>query len=195
MDFLVYAVCFGVGLLFAIVSAFLGHLFGGHDAHLDIGTGGHAEAGFQDTGMPGLSPFSPTTITAFLTAFGGLGLIFSKIEATRSPWISAPLALLGALIIAAGVVWLFGTVFHKVDSSSESRVATLVGMTATVITPIPANGVGEIAYVQAGSRYSAPGARRAGSAGRQRPDRQDRPHRRLAVLRGAHLILPKSNNP
>jgi hypothetical protein len=29
-------------------------------------------------------------------------------------------------------------------------------MTATVITPIPANGVGEIAYVQAGSRYSAP---------------------------------------
>ena len=156
MESFVYAVCFGVGLLFALVSAVFGHLFGGHDAHVDIGTGGHAEAGFQDTGMPGLSPFSPTTITAFLTAFGGLGLVFSKIEATRSPWISAPLAILGALMIAAGVVWLFGTVFHKVDSSSESRVATLVGMTATVITPIPPNGVGEIAYVQAGSRYSAP---------------------------------------
>ncbi|MEI6781950.1 MAG: NfeD family protein [Verrucomicrobiota bacterium] len=156
MDFLVYAVCFGVGLLFAIVSAFLGHLFGGHDAHVDVGTGGHAEAGFQDTGMPGLSPFSPTTITAFLTAFGGLGLIFTKLEATHSPWISAPLAVLGALIIAAGVVWLFGTVFHKMDSSSESHLATLAGMSATVITPIPANGVGEIAYVQAGTRYSAP---------------------------------------
>ena len=49
MDFLVYAVCFGVGLLFAIVSAFLSHLFGGgHDVHVDVGTGGHAEAGFQD---------------------------------------------------------------------------------------------------------------------------------------------------
>ena len=156
MDFLVYAVYFGVGLLFAIVSAFLSHLFGGHDADVNVGTGGHAEAGFQDTGMPGLSPFSPTSITAFLTAFGGLGLVFSRIEATSSPWISAPLAVLGALIIAAAVIWLFGTVFHKVDSSSESRVATLVGMTATVITPIPANGVGEIAYVQAGSRYSAP---------------------------------------
>lgn len=156
MDFLVYAVCFGAGLLFAIVSAFLGHLFGGHDADVSVGTGGHAEAGFQDTGMPGLSPFSPTTITAFLTAFGGLGLIFSRIKATESPWVSAPLAVLGALIIAVAVVWLFGTVFHKVDSSSESRVATLVGMSATVITPIPANGVGEIAYVQAGSRYSAP---------------------------------------
>ena len=157
MDFIVYSVCFGVGILFAVISAFAGHMFGGHDApHVDVGTGGHAEAGFEDTGMPGLSPFSPTTITAFLTAFGGLGLIFSKIESTKSPWVSAPLAIVGALIIAAGVVWLFGTVFHKVDSSSESRVATLVGMTATVITPIPANGMGEIAYVQAGSRYSAP---------------------------------------
>lgn len=164
MDSLVYAVCFGVGLLFAIVSAFLGHLFGGHDVHVDVGTGGHAEAGFQETGMPGLSPFSPTTITAFLTAFGGLGLVFTKLEATKSPWVSAPLALVGALFIAAGVVWLFGTLFHKVDSSSESRVATLVGIPATVITPIPPNGVGEIAYVQSGSRYSAPARDERGAA-------------------------------
>ena len=53
MEYYVYAVCFGVGLLFAIVSAFLGHLFGGHDVHVDVGTGGHAEAGFQDTGHAG----------------------------------------------------------------------------------------------------------------------------------------------
>src|SRR5260370_31264679 len=112
MDLLVYEICFGVGLLFAMVSAFAGHLFGGHDAHVDVGTGGHAEAGFQDTGMPGLSPFSPTSICSFITAFGGLGLIFSHIEATRSPLLSAPLALLGARLIAEGVVWLFVTIFH-----------------------------------------------------------------------------------
>lgn len=156
MDFLVYSICFGVGLLFAIVSAFLGHLFGGHEAHVDLGTGGHAEAGFQDTGMPGLSPFSPTTICSFITAFGGLGMIFSRIDATQSAWISAPLATVGGLVIAGLVVMLFGFVFHKTQSSSESHVGTLVGMSATVITPIPANGVGEIAYVQAGTRYSAP---------------------------------------
>src|ERR1035437_5145467 len=97
MGSLIYAVCFGVGLLFAIVSAFLGHLFGGHDVHVDVGTGGHAEAGFQETGMPGLSPFSPTTITSFLTAFGGLGMVFTKIEATHRPWISG----------AAGALWGF----------------------------------------------------------------------------------------
>jgi len=157
MDFIVYSVCFGVGILFAVLSAFLGHMFGGHDApHVDVGTGGHAEAGFEDTGMPGLSPFSPTTISAFLTAFGAFGLILSRIEATKSPWISAPLAVVGAALIAAAVVTMFGFIFHKTQSSSESHVGTLVGMSATVITPIPPNGVGEIAYVQNGTRYSAP---------------------------------------
>jgi hypothetical protein len=163
MDFLVYSICFGVGLLFAIISAFVGHLFGGHDAHVDVGTGGHAEAGFEDTGMPGLSPFSPTTVSSFITAFGACGLILSRIEATKSPWISAPLATLGGLLIAGGVVLLFGTIFHKTQSSSESKVGLLVGMSGTIITPIPANGVGEIAYVQGGSRYTAPARNERGA--------------------------------
>ncbi len=156
MEVIVYAVCFSVGLLFALISAFMGHVFGGGDAHVDIGTGGHAEAGFQDTGMPGLSPFSPTTLASFITAFGGFGLIFSKIEATKSPWLSAPLALVCAVAVAAGVMFLFAFIFHKTQSSSEVRIGNMVGMTATVITPIPADGVGEIAYVQGGSRSTAP---------------------------------------
>ncbi len=163
IDFLVYSICFGVGLLFAIISAFIGHLFGGHDAHTEIGTGGHAESGFQDTGMPGLSPFSPTTISSFITAFGAFGLILSRIEATHNPWVSAPLATVGGVVIAALVVVLFGTIFHKTQSSSESRVATLVGMTGTIITPIPANGVGELAYVQNGTRYTAPARNERGA--------------------------------
>jgi len=156
MDFLAYSICFGVGLLFALVSAFLGHLFGGHDAHVDLGAGGHAESGLDNGGMPGMSPFSPTVLASFITAFGGLGLILSRIEATNSPWFSAPLAGLGALLVAAGVIALFGTIFRKTQSSSESRVGMLIGLTGTIITPIPVNGVGEIAYVDRGSRYTAP---------------------------------------
>ena len=164
--FLIYLICFGVGLLFTIASAVLGHLFGGGDAdaHADIGTGGHAEAGFEHTGMPGLSPFSPTTIASFITAFGAFGMIFSKIEATSSAWVSAPLSGLSGLAIAAGVFWMFNKLFSRTQSSSESRVATLVGMNATVITPIPQHGVGEIAYVQAGSRYTAPARAESGGA-------------------------------
>ena len=164
MDFFAYAVCFGVGLLFTLISAVVGHLFGGHDVHSDVGTGGHAEAGFDHTGMPGLSPFSPTTIASFVTAFGGFGMIFSRIQATKSPWISAPLAIVGGLVVAGAVLWLFAIVFHKTQSSSESRVGTLIGHQATVITPIPEKGVGEIAYVQSGTRYSAPARNERGSA-------------------------------
>ncbi len=158
MEFLIYSICFGVGLIFTFFSAIFGHVLGGHDAdaHADVGTGGHADAGFENTGMPGISPFSPTTIASFITAVGGLGMILSRIEATRSAWISVPLSILGGLLIAAGVFWLFGVIFHYAQGSSESHVATLLGQTATIITPIPANGVGEIAYVQGGTRYTAP---------------------------------------
>jgi membrane protein implicated in regulation of membrane protease activity len=156
MNFFVYTTCFGVGLVFTLASAVFGHLFGGHDAHADVGTGGHAEAGFEQTGMPGIAPFSPTIIASFVTALGGLGMIFTSINATKSVWISAPLSILGGLVIAGGVFFLFETVFGKLQSSSESHVATLLGQMATIITPIPANGVGEIAYVQSGTRYTAP---------------------------------------
>lgn len=162
--FIIYLLCFGVGLLFTIVSAVLGDVFGGHGADHDVGTGGHAEAGFEHTGMPGLSPFSPTTIASFITAFGGLGLIFSRIEATKPVYISAPLSALGGLAIAAGVFLMFNKIFSKTQSSSECQVALLVGTQATVITPIPQHGVGEIAYVQAGSRYTAPARSESGAA-------------------------------
>jgi membrane protein implicated in regulation of membrane protease activity len=164
--FFIYLICFGVGLLFTIVSALMGHAFGGHEVHADIGGGaeGHAEAGFDTQDMPGFSPLSPTTIAAFVSAFGGFGIIFSKFDATKSPWISAPLAMLGGFGIAAVVFWLFRTLFRKTQSSSESRVATLIGLDATIISPIPQNGVGEIAYIQSGSRYTAPARTESGGA-------------------------------
>jgi membrane protein implicated in regulation of membrane protease activity len=146
------------------VSAFLGHLFGGGHEGADVGTGGHADAGFDGDGVPGMSVFSPTVIAAFLTTVGGLGMIFSTVEATKTGWISAPLAVLGGFVLAAGVIWLFNSIFKRTESSSEGRVAALIGQTATIITPIPTNGVGEIAYVQGGTRYTAPARDYRGTA-------------------------------
>jgi membrane protein implicated in regulation of membrane protease activity len=103
-----------------------------------------------------MSAFSPAIIAAFLTSFGGLGVICTQFKATESPWISAPISLVGAVIIASGVLFFLRFLIGKTESSSESKVATVVGMEATVITPIPENAVGEIAYVQAGTRYTAP---------------------------------------
>jgi membrane protein implicated in regulation of membrane protease activity len=155
MDVIVYGICLGVGLLFTVFSAIAGHFFGGHDGG-DVGTGGHAEAGFDDAGVPGISFFSPTVLASFVTAFGAFGLVFSKIEATKSVWLSAPLAAAGSSGVAFVVFLLFNAMFKRTQSSSESHVASLAGQSASIVTPIPENGVGEIAYVQGGTRYTAP---------------------------------------
>lgn len=150
----IYLICLGVGLLFALVSAFFADFGAGHDAHVDADAG-HVGVGPGAQHMPGFSALSPTSIATFVTAFGGFGLILSKIKMTQNPWLSAPLAALGGLIVAVVIVFVFNKIFHSAQGSSEGRVAELFGVSATVITPIGAGGVGEIAYVQGGTRYTA----------------------------------------
>lgn len=165
MEFTIYLICLGVGFVFTLFSAIFGHIFGhgGHDGHVD-GSGGHAEAGIDSSDMPGVSAFSPTIIASFITAFGGFGIIFHEIPATHNPWASAPLAVVAGFLVAAGVLWLLRQLFSKTQSSSESKVGSLVGQVATIITSIPENGVGEIAYVQGGTRYSAPAREERGTS-------------------------------
>jgi membrane protein implicated in regulation of membrane protease activity len=152
--FLVYLFCLIVGAAFVLGSAVFGHMFGGGDGHV-AGSGGHAEAGADGSDSPGVSMFSPTILASFVTAFGGIGIILQQFPSTKPPMVSALLAALGASIMAAVLLWVMRQVFAHSESSSESQVATLKGMSATIITPIPENGVGEIAYVQAGTRYTA----------------------------------------
>jgi membrane protein implicated in regulation of membrane protease activity len=157
----IYAVCLVFGLVFTLFCAVAGHFFGGHDS---VGTGGHADAGFTSDGVPGISFFSPTVLASFVTAFGAFGLILCQITATSSVWINAPISFAGGLAVALVVLWLFNAVFRKTQGSSEGRVANLIGQTAAIATPIPENGVGEISYVQTGTRYTAPARSEKGGA-------------------------------
>ena len=152
---MIYGICLVVGLTFTVFSVLAGHFFGGHDTHV-AGSGGHAEAGADASDQPGISIFSPTIMASFVTAFGGFGLIFTQFEATRNAVRSAPLSLLGGMAVAGVMLLFLRAVFSHTQSSSESKVAKLVGATAHVITPIPENGVGEIAYVVGETRYTAP---------------------------------------
>src|SRR5215472_12889855 len=130
MEFLIYSICFGVGVVFTLFSAIFGHAFGGgHDIHVDIG---HADAGHgggqggghagsdAGQGMPTLSFLSPTILASFVTALGGIGMVLSKIDVTRPLWISLPLSVLGGLLIAAAVLFIFNAIFKMVQGSSES---------------------------------------------------------------------------
>src|SRR5215472_10310542 len=117
---MIYTACLALGLLFTIISAALGHMFGGHDG--GVGTGGHAEAGYDNSGVPGVSFFSPTVIACFVTAFGACGLILSHIESTQSVWISAPISAGAGVAMAFVAFYIFNWMFGKTESSSESRV-------------------------------------------------------------------------
>jgi membrane-bound ClpP family serine protease len=150
----IYLFCLVVGLVFTLFSVLAGHFLGGHGDHVG-GSQGHAEAGADSSDMPGISIFSPTVIAAFITAFGGFGIIFSEIPATSKAVVSAPLSVICGLVAAGGLYRVLSALFTHTQGSSESKVAELVGTDANVITPIPENGVGEIAYVVRGTRYTA----------------------------------------
>jgi len=160
---MIYLLCLVVGLVFTLLSVLFGHFFGGHGDHVG-GSGGHAEAGADNSDMPGISIFSPTIIASFITAFGAFGLAFSEFEPTKKVIISAPLSMVSAIMVAGAMYLFLGTIFRHTQSSSESHIAQLQGTTASVASPIPENGVGEIAYVVSGTRYTAPARSENGAA-------------------------------
>ena len=123
---MIYAICLVVGLVFTLLSVLAGHFFGGHEAHV-TGSGGHAEAGADSSDMPGISVFSPTILSSFVTAFGGFGLIFSQFQGTRRAVISAPLSMVCALVVAGCLYKFLSMVFSHTQSSSESRIAKVGG--------------------------------------------------------------------
>jgi membrane protein implicated in regulation of membrane protease activity len=125
---------------------------------------GQADGGVGHDGVPGISFLSPTVLASFVTAFGAFGMLYSEIPATHSIWINAPLAFVSGLAIALLLLWGMNKIFRAMESSSEGRVAKLIGQTAAIVSPIPANGVGEISYQQAGSRFTAPAREEKGGA-------------------------------
>ena len=151
---IIYGICLVTGLLFTMLTVLFGHFFGG-GGHV-VGSGGHVEAGGDTSDAPGMSIFSPTVIASFITAFGGFGMIFSQFPVTNHAIVSAPLSIFGGVVVAGAMYFFFSALFRHTQSSSESHVAALLNTEATVITPISPNGVGEIAYVVGGTRYTAP---------------------------------------
>src|SRR6476661_6332113 len=112
---IIYTACLALGLIFTIISAVAGHLFGGHDGQMDVGTGGHAEAGYDHSGVPGVSFFSPTVLSCFVTAFGACGLILTKLH--LAVWISAPISAVTGVVMAGLAFLLFNWSFKQTQGS------------------------------------------------------------------------------
>ncbi len=161
-----YWICLIIGVGYTIITAALGGISGifGHagEAGSDsnsygVGNGhsGHGTASSADVdGSMIFGPFSPLVIAFFLTSFGGSGLIYVKYIPV--PIYSLPAAIVTAIIFAWLLILFFNRVIAAVQSSSEVKMASLVGETAEVTVAIPATGMGEIAYVAMGSRNVSP---------------------------------------
>jgi membrane protein implicated in regulation of membrane protease activity len=174
-----YAACLAFGFLFALLGAIFGELgghfhfdFGGH--HVELGHGGGfshgVEAGHEvgggshevggggveaDQSMPGANVFNTITMSTFLAFFGLAGLITVWVFHLPTV-ISLLLAFPLSIVIAAGQFLLWLNLFVKAQASSEATMFEILGSEAEVISSIPGDHVGQIAYVIKGSRFTAP---------------------------------------
>lgn len=166
-----YWVCFLTGTTYALISGLLSGLFGfghggveaGHSFEVthDYGTAADASAGHGEAfsveaqAEAPIAPLSPATISVFLATFGGVGIILTSLF-DLGLLVTLPASAGAAFLVAAVVFTFFYRLFMSVQASSEPRMAEAVGAKGEVTVPIPADGVGEIAFVVRGSRLTAP---------------------------------------
>ena len=81
-------------------------------------------------------------------------MIFSKIPATSPEYLSLPLSLISAFGGGYGIYLFISKVFYAQQASSEVVQRTMVGKPATVNTPVPAEGMGEIVFVAGSGRQN-----------------------------------------
>ena len=149
---LVYLVLLGIGLVYALL-ILLGQGIGELDLpDLDLDTG---DAPSFDQGEVGLPALSPMSISSFVTAFGAAGLISAQLFGA-SAGTSLLFAVGGGLAVGVIAQLIFIYIFSPQTSSLRTQ-QDIVGLSAEVITPISAGGVGQIALVSRGVRvtYSA----------------------------------------
>jgi hypothetical protein len=181
-----YLFCFCIGLFYAIFTGVFSGLLGGHggEAGGDHGdAGGHGDIGHHgdvsgeggDVAHQGaatasavahgevhFSPLSPIVVAMFLVTFGAVGMITSSALGLAA-WLSVGISVVCGFAAAGLTFLLVYKVIQATQASSEATVAGLVGETAEVITAIPRDGLGEIAYVARGARYTAPARSETGA--------------------------------
>lgn len=101
-----------------------------------------------------VSPLSPITIAAFITTFGGIGVICGQLFETSAA-MSLVWATVGGLA-AAGLMYLFYSRFLiGSQASSELQRGELVGLDAEVTVPISDNSAGQVSYSTKAGRMSS----------------------------------------
>ena len=167
---LTYVALAVLGAGYLLLSVFLGHSdFGGEghgdaghhgpDAHMDYGVdaAGHASASAHaphaaEFHFPFFSPLALATLFACIGGYGLIALYGFRLTDTVSILVAIPAAVVTAYLITYAGWRIVGSS----RGSSQIRLQDLAGAHAEVITPIPKDGLGEVAALVDGQRYTAP---------------------------------------
>ena len=151
----VYWVIFWVGVIYTVVTFILGGITGfiDIDTDFDIHLDTHLH-GYDVSPTLGISPLKPITIVAFITVFGGVGIMGTKHG--LNPIITFCIALIVALFIAFLIYKFLLIPLYKAQNTSSIYQKQLIGVKGKVVTPIIKDGFGTISYIVNGSTYNAP---------------------------------------
>jgi membrane-bound ClpP family serine protease len=134
-----------LGLVYALIAGGLGWLSDlGGDADVHVDASGHLDAGHPH-------PLSGTVIASFITGFGGGGTLAHYLFEWRRLG-SLGFATASGLALAAAAFVVLDLIFRQTQAGAEFEVGEATGREAEVITPIPAGGMGEVAFQVRGQR-------------------------------------------
>ena len=149
-----------LGVFYALLVTVAGGL---HSVHLPfqvdlsdlpIHLPGHVDLAGAPSHDVSILSLSPISIAAFITSFGGIGIIatqgFHADGAASLLWAAG-----GSIVVAVVSHFLFFFIFIAPQASSALKTSDVIGVTAEVTAPIPGDSVGEIAYVAMGERHTA----------------------------------------
>lgn len=143
-----FGICFLTGLGILLFNLIFGSIsdFFSIDLDFDLGDTGHSVHGI-------LGFLSPSTLSGFLVAFGGIGYFLEKLQVSLFLiWLIATLSG----VIAGWALWQLMRFLKRHENGAAPEREDLVGLPAEVVGAIPLNGFGSIRYACNGNRYSAP---------------------------------------
>jgi hypothetical protein len=152
-----FQICFYTGVLYTVISFILGHLldFAGIGGDVDV-DGGSDIHGVSHGDMSGatVSPLKPVTIAAFITVFGGVGMIFLRNGSGAVVAVAAATDL--GLTVSYLLYRLIIVPLTRAQNTSAVPQAELVGSLAYASLAMKDKSFGKIHYTVEGNTYSAP---------------------------------------
>ena len=148
--------CFAFGLIFTVASFVLGAFGSGHHIHVPhfgghAGHGGGAAGAHGDQG--GISPFNLSTISAFVTWFGGAGWLLTRYSSFTALLITLLASVAGT--VGGGIIFVTLSRYVlprlTVMRPEDYEIKGVVGRLASAIRAGD-EGTGEVVYAIAGAR-------------------------------------------